>query len=132
MTTAQPGKKGGLGLVLEENLPFHMPICKTLGLKGALGYGRNGCVIRATWNGKQVAVKQFDSAREGVSQRFVNEVRAYKMLEKAQGLYVPKVFFVSGLPGFGIKYLGLQLGRDPPPDDTRFNRWDVYCVLRDE
>jgi len=75
-----------------------------------------------------VAVKQFDCAREGVSGRFAREVAAHTLLEKAQGVYVPKAYFVSELPGFAMKYLGLQLGRDPTPGDS-FNVTDLFSAL---
>jgi hypothetical protein len=44
--------------------------------EGVLGYGRNGCVIRAIWDGKQVAVKQFDCGRTGGLERFEREINA--------------------------------------------------------
>jgi hypothetical protein len=51
------------------------------------------------------------------------------MLKAVQGIYVPKAFFVSKLPGYGIKFLGLQVGREPTPNDTTFNRWEVLSAL---
>ena len=32
-------------------------------LGAVVGYGRNGCVIQANWEGKQIALKQFDCER---------------------------------------------------------------------
>ena len=61
----------------------------------------------------------------------MNEISAYSMLEEVQGLYVPQAFFVSEIPGFEMRYLGLQLGRDPSPQDL-ICRWEVYNVLRDK
>lgn len=96
--------------------------------EGLLGSGRNGSVLRAKWNGKDVAVKQFVCAREGVSGRFAKEVAAYTLLEKVQGVYVPKTYFVAELPGFAMQYLGLQLGRDPTPEDS-FNVTARFSAL---
>lgn len=63
------------------------------------------------WKEKNVAPKEYDCARTGVSERFKAEVKAYEMLKEAQGLLVPETYFASELPGYTMKYLGLQLGR---------------------
>ena len=99
---------------------------------GVVGYGRNGCVIRALWKGKEVAVKQFDCGRQGGLDRFNSEVKAYEMLKDVRGVLVPKAFFVSELSGLGIKYLGLQLGRDPDQEDDTINRFKVLSTLREK
>jgi hypothetical protein len=77
----------------------------------SLGYGRNGCVFRADWQGQSVAVKQFDLGRPGVFARFRKEISAYEMLKLAQGVLVPKALFLT--QRMGIAYLGLELERDP-------------------
>jgi hypothetical protein len=81
-----------------------------------LGYGRNGCVFRALWEGKHVAVKQFDLGRSGVYGMFRKEITAYELLKHAQGILVPKALFLTKSK-FGIVYLGLQLGRMPTKGD---------------
>ena len=83
----------------------------------ALGFGRNGCVFRALWNGKEVAVKQFDLGKDGGMENFCREVEAYELLRDAHGILVPKALFLTESEGRGIKYLGLQLGRDPTSED---------------
>ena len=108
--------------------PIQQARYEDIKFEGLLGSGRNGSVLRAKWNGKDVAVKQFDCAREGVSGRFAKEVAAYTLLEEVQGVYVPKAYFVSELPGFAMKYLGLQLGRDPTPEDS-FNVTALFSSL---
>ncbi len=51
---------------------------------------------------------------------------------KVQGLYIPKAYFISKLPGFSMKYLGLQLGRDPTPEDDDFDGWAVLRALKQD
>jgi hypothetical protein len=76
---------------------------------------RNGCVFRADWQGKTVAVKQFDLGRQGVFSSFRIEISAYEKLKLAQGVLVPKALFLT--QSMGIAYLGLELGRDPAEGD---------------
>jgi hypothetical protein len=125
-------KARGEGTVSVGGSTIPLICLQDIRFEGVLGYGRNGCVIWATWNRRPVAVKQFDCARDVVYHRFVNEIRAYETLREVQGQCVPRAYFVSELPGFDIKYLGLQLGRDPSPNDTKFDRWDVYRIRCDE
>jgi hypothetical protein len=98
-----------------SNIPFSS--YSSIKFLDALGYGRNGCVFRARWEGKEVAVKQFDIGRRGVAEMFQREILAYDLLREAQGYLIPKAFFLS--ESCGVKYLGLQLGRLPKEgDDT--------------
>jgi hypothetical protein len=99
--------------------------------KVALGYGRNGCVFRAQWEGETVAVKQFDLGRPGIYQRFWNELSAYDLMKDAQGEFIPKARFWSK-SRVGIAYLGLQLGRDPTEDDDVSSWQEVIRKLRTE
>jgi hypothetical protein len=110
--------------VLIPSVPF-----QTLSFGKSLGYGRNGCVFRAVWQGKDVAVKQFDLGREGVYARFRNEISAYEMLKHAQGILIPKALFLTQSK-FGIAYLGLQLGRMPELGDDTSNWGEIIERLR--
>eukprot|EP00543_Licmophora_paradoxa_P006967 CAMPEP_0202451576 /NCGR_PEP_ID=MMETSP1360-20130828/9981_1 /ASSEMBLY_ACC=CAM_ASM_000848 /TAXON_ID=515479 /ORGANISM="Licmophora paradoxa, Strain CCMP2313" /LENGTH=508 /DNA_ID=CAMNT_0049070177 /DNA_START=96 /DNA_END=1622 /DNA_ORIENTATION=+ len=98
-------------------------------LQKALGYGRNGCVFRACWKGKEVAVKQFDLGVPGVYKRAKNEIRAYEKLRDCQGILVPKALFLSRSK-FGTFFLGLQQGRMPGVDDDVSNWGNVLLRLR--
>ncbi|KAL3910533.1 MAG: hypothetical protein SGILL_007657, partial [Bacillariaceae sp.] len=98
-------------------------------LEKALGYGRNGCVFRACWEGKEVAVKQFDLGVPGVYKRAKNEIRAYEKLRDCQGILVPKALFLSRSK-FGVFFLGLQQGRMPGVDDDVSNWGNVLLRLR--
>jgi hypothetical protein len=101
---APTGKKGSIiSLSVIPSVPF-----ASLSFGKPLGYGRNGCVFRADWQGKTVAVKQFDLGRPGVFARFRKEISAYEMLKLAQGVLVPKALFLT--QSMGIAYLGLELG----------------------
>lgn len=73
------------------------------------------------WDGKEVAVKQFDVRRPGAYNFFKKEVAAYNLLQAAQGILIPKALFLSTSVCGGVKYLGLQKGRDPRAGD------DVTC-----
>jgi hypothetical protein len=96
-----------------------------------LGYGRNGCVFRADWQGKHVAVKQFDLGRPEVYAMFMNEISAYEKLEHAQGILIPRALFLTQSK-FGIAYLGLQLGRMPEVGDDVSNWGQIIRRLRTE
>jgi hypothetical protein len=96
----------------------------------SLGYGRNGCVLRADWQGQSVAVKQFDLGRPGVFARFRKEIAAYKKLKLAQGVLVPKALFLS--QRMGMAFLGLELGRDPAEGDDVSSWPQILKRLRTE
>jgi hypothetical protein len=108
-------------LVPFESLSFGKP----------LGYGRNGCVFRADWQGKHVAVKQFDLGRPEVYAMFRNEISAYEKLKHAQGILIPRVLFLTQSK-LGIAYLGLQLGRMPEVGDDVSNWGQIIKRLRTE
>eukprot|EP00978_Attheya_sp_CCMP212_P021023 scaffold60933_cov55-Attheya_sp.AAC.2 len=99
---------------------------------GPLGYGRNGCVFHAVWEGKDVAVKQFDLGRPGGMDSFVKETTAYELLRDAQGILIPIAWFLSESVGGGIKYLGLQLGKDPTSEDDTSSWPRVLDTLESE
>lgn len=64
-------------------------------------------------------MKQFNVGRSYGYESFEKEVKAYELLKEAQGILVPKALFVSEAVTGGVKYLGLQLGRDTKEgDDT--------------
>jgi tRNA A-37 threonylcarbamoyl transferase component Bud32 len=103
----------------------------SLSFGNSLGHGRNGCVFRADWHGKSVAVKQFDLGRTAGKQRFRNEISAYARLKHAQGVLVPKALFLTQSK-FGIAYLGLELGRMPEVGDDVSNWGQIIQRLRTE
>jgi len=95
----------------------------------ALGYGRNGVVFLATWNGIKIALKQFDVGKDGF-ESYNNEVSAYLALEPVWGSLVATPLFVSESWSGLIKFLGLQLGRSPlPGDDFLSERTHVLNTL---
>eukprot|EP00980_Cylindrotheca_fusiformis_P008187 scaffold1736_cov127-Cylindrotheca_fusiformis.AAC.1 len=61
---------------------------------GILGFGRNGSVFKVCWQGKTVAMKQFDVGKDG-DNGFNKEVEAYRKLQEAWGVLVPKPLFLS-------------------------------------
>jgi hypothetical protein len=79
-----------------------------------LGWGRNGTTFRATWNGKEVAVKQFDLWKN--SDGYETEIEAYRRLEQVWGKLVPEPYFLSESWSGNVRYLGMQLGR--PTSDS--------------
>ena len=83
---------------------------------GTLGYGRNGVVYRAMWGGVKIALKQFDVGKDGY-EYFDKEIAAYLALRDAWGKLVPTPFFVSESWSGWIKFIGLQLGRNPGQGD---------------
>jgi predicted Ser/Thr protein kinase len=46
---------------------------------GSLGYGKNGVVFLAVWNGKKIALKRYDVGKDG-NESFDDEVEAYTKL----------------------------------------------------
>eukprot|EP00339_Tiarina_fusa_P001680 CAMPEP_0117004560 /NCGR_PEP_ID=MMETSP0472-20121206/5484_1 /TAXON_ID=693140 ORGANISM="Tiarina fusus, Strain LIS" /NCGR_SAMPLE_ID=MMETSP0472 /ASSEMBLY_ACC=CAM_ASM_000603 /LENGTH=547 /DNA_ID=CAMNT_0004705539 /DNA_START=69 /DNA_END=1712 /DNA_ORIENTATION=- len=115
------------GSQLTSTLIPTVPV-SSFSLEKALGYGRNGCVFRACWEGKEVAVKQFDLGVPGVYKRAKNEIRAYEKLRDCQGILVPKALFLSRSK-FGVFFLGLQQGRMPGVDDDVSNWGNVLLRL---
>ncbi|KAG7353400.1 hypothetical protein IV203_002755 [Nitzschia inconspicua] len=82
----------------------------------SLGYGHNGVVYLAKWGGRKVALKQFDVGKDGY-EYFDKELAAYVALKDAWGTLVTTPLFVSESWSGWIKFIGLQLGRDPRPGD---------------
>ena len=89
----------------------------------SLGWGRNGCTFKATWEGKVVAVKQFDLTKN--ARAYEIELEAYNRLQDDWGILVPTPFFISESPSGNVRFLGMQLGR-PPKDDEPVDD-DDYC-----
>lgn len=98
---------------------------------GTLGYGRNGVVFLANWHGQKVALKQFDVGKDGY-EYFDKEVQAYEVLREAWGSLVPTPLFVSESWAGWIKFIGLQLGREPVPGDDVSERNNVLSALENE
>jgi hypothetical protein len=98
---------------------------------GTLGYGHNGVVFLANWHGQEVALKQFDVGKDGY-EYFDMEVEAYLALEAVWGSLVPTPLFVSESWAGWIKFIGLQLGRDPLPGDDISERINVLSTLENE
>ena len=98
---------------------------------GTLGYGHNGVVFLANWNGKKVALKQFDVGKDGY-EYFDSELAAYLALEAAWGSLVATPLFVSESWSGWINFIGLQLGRDPIPGDDVSERIKVLTTLEKE
>jgi hypothetical protein len=98
---------------------------------GTLGYGHNGVVFVANWQGQKVALKQFDVGKDGY-ECFDKEVTAYLALEAVWGLLVARPLFVSESWSGWIKFIGLQLGRDPLPGDDVSEWSNVLSTLENE
>jgi hypothetical protein len=98
---------------------------------GTLGYGHNGMVFLANWHGQKVALKQFDVGKDGY-EYFDKEVEAYLTLRAAWGTLVTTPLFVSESWAGWIKFIGLQLGRDPVPGDDISERSNVLSTLENE
>jgi hypothetical protein len=96
-----------------------------------LGYGHNGVVFLANWHGQKVALKHFDVGKDGYED-FDKEVEAYLALEAVWGRLVPTPLFVSESWAGWIKFIGLQLGRDPLPGDDISERINVLSTLDNE
>lgn len=111
-----------------HNLAIYLPVVpfSDIEILGSLGYGRNGTVFKALWDGKEVALKQFDVGREG-DQWFEKEIAAYVRLKDAWGVLVPRPLFLSESPSGGVMLLGLQLGR--PPTQTEDIGSELQAVL---
>ena len=105
---------------------------KSVKFLGSLGYGRNGCVFRARWEGEEVAVKQFDLGRPGGMDSFCKEIEGYELLRDEQGILIPKALFLTESVGGGVKYLGLQRGRDPTSEDDTSSWPEVLDALRSQ
>ena len=80
-----------------------------------LGEGRNGIVYKTHWNGKDVAVKQFDLSKNFES--YENEIKAYKYLKGAWGKHVPTPFFVSRSKSGQVAFLGMTMGKELSEED---------------
>ena len=94
-----------------------------------LGYGRNGVVFLADWQGKKVALKQFDVGKDGY-EFFDKELAAYSALQDAWGKLVARPLFVSESWSGWIKFIGLQLGRDPRPGDDISEWRNILATLQ--
>jgi hypothetical protein len=102
-----------------------------LEIEDPIGYGRNGAVFRVCWKGQAYALKQFDRAGTLGLQCYNRELQAYAMLQKAWGVLVPKLVFLSERDD-PIKFFGLQLGRVPTDDECCDKSFGTECgdVLR--
>jgi hypothetical protein len=76
-----------------------------------IGCGRNGAVLKATWKGMDVALKQFDVRTPTGQSAYDTELLAYSRLQDAYGKLVPKPMFLSESPSGGVQFLALQMGR---------------------
>ena len=57
-----------------------------------LGHGRTGWVMKACWQGEEVAVKVCDTWKQpDIEKELLNEVKIYNVLEDIQGLYIPRL-----------------------------------------
>lgn len=96
----------------------------------SLGQGRNGTVFLAEWQGKRVALKQFDVDKSGDA--FEHEVEAYMAVRDGWGRLVPTPFFVSQSWSGGARFLALQVGRMPRPSDDTSNWREILDTLENE
>lgn len=85
--------------------------------------------IFARWEGKAVAVKQFDLGTPGIWERAKTEIEAYERLKDCQGILIPKALFLSRSK-YDVLFLGLQLGRMPRPDDDVSGWHEILEKLR--
>jgi len=99
----------------------HVPF-KDLMICAEIGFGRNGTVFQVQWKNQRFALKQFD-LRKGGYDAFHKELAAYALLKDAWSRLVPEPMFVSESPSGAIRYLGLELGRDPSGSDYYSMEW---------
>ena len=109
-----------------KEIPF-----ESIDIIGTIGYGRNGVVFLADWHGEKVALKQFDVGKGGY-ESFDKEVAAYIALEPVWGTLVATPLFLSESWSGLVKFIGLQLGRDPLPGDDLSERTRVLSTLENE
>jgi hypothetical protein len=111
----------------DENCLEELPFVEydTLQLHEVLGWGRNGCTFKANWDGTDVAIKQFDVAKNPGA--YEKELDAYARLKADWGILVPKPLFRSESWSGNVRYLGMQLGR-PRKDDDKVDSYET--VLR--
>jgi hypothetical protein len=95
----------------ENGLSKHIPFINFDSLKDIkpLGWGRNGTTFRATWNGREVAVKQFDLWNN--AEAYETEIEAYYRLKDVWGELVPTPYFLSESWSGNVRFLGMQLGQ---------------------
>ena len=88
-------------------------------------------VYKTHWNGKDVAVKQFDLSKN--LDCYENEIKAYKFLKGAWGKYVPTPFFVSRSKSGQVAFLGMTYGRDDDGNDEVYRKFEhqVFILKRD-
>ena len=98
---------------------------------GTLGYGHNGAVFLAKWGGVKIALTQFDVGKDGY-EYFEKEIAAYLALRDVRGKLVPTPFFVSESWSGWIKFIGLQLGRDPVQGDNTSDWSNVLSTLESQ
>lgn len=87
-----------------------------ISIVSVIGAGRNGAAFKVRWKGREAAMKQFDVGRRSETW-FDKEIDAYIKLQDVWGELVPRPLFVSESFTGGVRFLGLQLGRDPKCDD---------------
>lgn len=85
-------------------------------------------VCLAQWKGRKFALKQVDVGKDGYGAND-KELEAYSTLKDAEDVLVPTPLFVSESWTGWIKYLGLQLGRDPTTGDDLSGRNDILASL---
>jgi hypothetical protein len=109
-------------------LPF-VPLSEFTILR-PLGYGRNGTVFLAEWQGQKVALKQFDTVKSKGA--FESELQAYQAVRPAWGRLVPTPLFVSVSWSGITRFLALQLGRRPTANDDLSQWRKVFRRLEQE
>jgi len=102
-----------------------------------MGVGRNGDVFESSYNGEEIAVKQFDLSKNFDS--YKREVEAYVHLHNgatgasAWGELVPTPKFIAQSPSGMVRFLGLQKGRSPEEGEYFDDQFDtVIEKLRTE
>jgi len=83
-----------------------------------LGYGRNGPVVEGCWDGRRIAVKQFD-LDHGDGPHFQRELEAYAALRHLQGTAVARLLFVSRSWCGTLRLMGLELGEQVKGDEPK-------------
>ena len=115
-------KKTSIRLMTGVSLDLPSVSFEDLTICAEIGFGRNGSVFRVQWKNQSFALKQFDM-RKGGYDAFRRELAGYARVQSAWSRLVPRPMFVSESPSGGIRYLGLELGRDASGSDYHTTEW---------
>jgi hypothetical protein len=137
---AKPGKRnsnnssqGSSNAPIADIASLALPIVpyNDIAIGDVIGDGRNGSCFKVVWKSQEFAMKQFDIGKRG-EVPYKKEIAAYMRLRDAWGKLVPQPMFLSESPSGGVKFLGLQLGREPNESDDLGEWYQIWQSLKQE